>query len=70
MWSTISKPQDVIPSKFMQEPPDHETPDARLDQQVFKLDLLKFEQFLSLLDAPPKTNESLRCLLNHRAPWD
>jgi uncharacterized protein (DUF1778 family) len=37
---------------------------------LFLLDDEKFQQFLALLDAPPKANDKLRALLTTKAPWD
>jgi uncharacterized protein (DUF1778 family) len=41
-----------------------------LDQVYFRLDSDKFEQFVNLLDAPPKPNPGLERLMAVKAPWD
>ena len=40
-----------------------------LDQVYFRLDTDRFEQFVALLDASPKSNPGLERLMTIKAPW-
>ncbi len=57
-------------SEFMLESACQKAQDVLLDRSFFGLNQLNFEQFVALLDAPPKPNEKLQALLNTKAPWD
>ena len=57
-------------SDFMLETACREAEAVLLDRRVFVLDEEKYQEFLELLDAPPKVNENLRKLMNLKAPWE
>lgn len=57
-------------SEFMLESSYQKAQDVLLDRSFFGLDELKFQQFVALLDAPPRQDEKLRTLLTTKAPWD
>lgn len=57
-------------SEFMLESAYQRAQDVLLDRSFFALDKQKFEQFESLLDAPPASNDKLRDLLTTKAPWE
>lgn len=57
-------------SDFMLEAACERAQSVLLDQVFFRLDTEKFEQFVSLLDAPPKPNPGLERLMAIKAPWD
>ena len=57
-------------SEFMLESAYQKATDVLLDRSFFGLDEVKFQQFLALLDAPPKVNEKLQTLLTTKSPWD
>lgn len=57
-------------SDFMLEAACERAQSVLLDQVFFRLDTEKFEQFASLLDAPPKPNPGLERLMAIKAPWD
>jgi uncharacterized protein (DUF1778 family) len=57
-------------SDFMLETACREAQAVLLERRLFLLDDDKFQQFLALLDAPPKANDKLRALLTTKAPWD
>jgi uncharacterized protein (DUF1778 family) len=57
-------------SDFMLEAACERAQAVVLDQVHFALDPDKFQQFLDLLDAPPKPNPGLERLLALKAPWD
>lgn len=40
-----------------------------LDQVFFALDADKFQQFMTMLDAPPAPNPGLARLMSVKAPW-
>jgi uncharacterized protein (DUF1778 family) len=44
--------------------------DVVLDQKLFSLDETQYQDFLKLLDEPPKPTEELRKLLSAKAPWE
>ncbi|MDA8383642.1 MAG: DUF1778 domain-containing protein [Betaproteobacteria bacterium] len=57
-------------SDFMLEAACERAQAVVLDQIHFTLDADKFQQFLALLDAPPKPNPGLERLFALKAPWD
>ncbi len=57
-------------SDFMLEAACERAQAVLLDQVFFRLEADKFEQFLALLDSPPKTNPGLERLMAIKAPWD
>jgi uncharacterized protein (DUF1778 family) len=57
-------------SDFMLEAACERAQSVLLDQVFFRLDADKFEQFVALLDAPPKPNTGLERLMAVNAPWD
>jgi uncharacterized protein (DUF1778 family) len=57
-------------SDFMLEAACERAQSVLLDQVFFRLDADKFEQFVALLDAPPKPNPGLERLMAVKAPWD
>lgn len=57
-------------SDFMLEAACERAQAVVLDQVHFTLDADKFQQFLDLLDAPPKPNPGLERLFALKAPWD
>ncbi|MBD2295320.1 DUF1778 domain-containing protein [Anabaena sphaerica FACHB-251] len=40
------------------------------DQTFFALDEKKYQEFIDILDAPPKADEELRKFLAAKSPWD
>ncbi|WP_101102671.1 DUF1778 domain-containing protein [Macromonas bipunctata] len=56
-------------SDFMLEVACERAQAVLLDQVLFQLDADKFQQFNTLLDAPPATNPGLERLLAVQAPW-
>jgi uncharacterized protein (DUF1778 family) len=57
-------------SDFMLGSAYQEAQDVLLDRVFFTLDQQKFQQFVTLLDAPPAPSEQLRNLLATKAPWE
>lgn len=57
-------------SDFMLEAACERAQSVLLDQVFFRLETDKFEQFVTLLDAPPQSNPGLERLLAVKAPWD
>lgn len=57
-------------SDFMLESSCREAVDVLLDQTFFQLDDEAFDQFQTLLDAPPLPSTELRNLLQRKAPWE
>lgn len=57
-------------SDFMLEAACERAQSVLLDQLFFQLDTEKFEQFVSLIDAPPQPNAGLERLLEVKAPWN
>jgi uncharacterized protein (DUF1778 family) len=57
-------------SDFMLEAACERAQAIVLDQVHFSLDADKYQQFIDLLDAPPKPNPGLERLLAVKAPWD
>jgi uncharacterized protein (DUF1778 family) len=57
-------------SDFMLEAACERAQAVLLDQVFFRLDADKFDQFVALLDAPPKPNADLERLMGVKAPWD
>ena len=57
-------------SEFMLESAYQKAQDVLLDRTFFRLDEIKYKQFVELLDAPPARNERLHKLLTTKAPWE
>jgi len=57
-------------SDFMLEAACERAQSVLLDQVFFRLDTEKFEQFVAMLDAPPKPSPGLERLMAVKAPWD
>lgn len=57
-------------SDFMLEVVCREAEALLLDKRMFSLDTATWNQFNSLLDAPPREIPELRKLLSKKAPWD
>ena len=57
-------------SDFMLEAACERAQSVLLDRVFFNLNADKFEQFLAVLDAPPKPNLGLERLMAIKAPWD
>lgn len=57
-------------SDFMLEAACERAQSVLLDQVFFRLDAEKFDQFIAMLDAPPKPNPGLQRLMAIKAPWD
>ncbi len=57
-------------SDFMLEAACERAQSVLLDQVFFRLDADQFEQFVTLLDAPPQPNQGLERLMAIEAPWD
>ncbi len=56
-------------SDFMLEAACDRAQAVLLDQVFFNLDETRFEQFTTMLDAPPQLNPGLERLLAVKAPW-
>lgn len=56
-------------SDFMLEAACERAEAVLLDQVFFRLDAEKFDQFVALLDAPPKPNPGLERLMAIKEPW-
>lgn len=41
-----------------------------LDQKLFLVDENQYQDFLTMLDEPPKENEGIKALFGKPAPWD
>ena len=57
-------------SDFMLEVACQEAQNVMLDNTFFTLDDEKYQEFLALLDSPPKADEELRKFLTAKSPWD
>lgn len=57
-------------SDFMLEAACERAQSVLLDRVFFRLEAEKFEQFLAMIDAPPKSNPGLERLMAVKAPWD
>ncbi|HEY1077409.1 MAG TPA: DUF1778 domain-containing protein [Fontimonas sp.] len=57
-------------SDFMLEAACERAQSVLLDQVFFNLDADRFQQFITLLDAPPTPNEALKKLMAVTAPWE
>ena len=57
-------------SDFMLETACQRAREVVLDQVFFTLDAEKFEQFVAMLDAPPKPNPGLERLLARTPIWE
>ena len=62
--------QNKSRSEFMLESAYQKAQDVILERRFFGLDEVKFQQFIELLDTPPKPNENLRVLLTTKSLWD
>jgi uncharacterized protein (DUF1778 family) len=56
-------------SEFMLDSARLRAEDVLLDQKLFSLDENQYQDFINLLDEPPKPTEELRKLLSAKAPW-
>lgn len=56
-------------SDFMLEAACERAQAVLLDQVFFGLDADKFQQFMTMLDAPPVANPGLERLMAVKAPW-
>jgi len=57
-------------SEFMLESARRSAEDVLLDQTVFPLGQSKFEDFIAILERPPKASAKLKELLKSKAPWE
>jgi len=57
-------------TEFMLDSARLRAEDVLLDQRLFFLNETQYQEFLDLLDAPPKPSEELRRLLTKKAPWE
>ncbi len=57
-------------SDFMLEAACERAQSVLLDQVFLRLNTEKFEQFVAMLDTPPKPNPGLEQLMAIKAPWD
>ena len=62
--------QNKSRSEFMLESAYRKAQDVILERSFFGLDEVKFQQFIELLDTPPKLNENLRVSLTTKPLWD
>jgi uncharacterized protein (DUF1778 family) len=57
-------------SVFMLDSARLRAEDVLLDQKLFSLNDKQYQDFLNLLDEPPKPTKELRKLLSAKAPWE
>jgi uncharacterized protein (DUF1778 family) len=57
-------------SEFMLDSARRRAEDVLLDQRLFLLDKERYEEFLNILNEPPKPTEELKKLLSTKAPWE
>lgn len=57
-------------SEFMLEAARREAVDTILNKNLFQVDAAIYRKFVTMLDAPPKSNAKLRELMQTRAPWE
>lgn len=57
-------------SVFMLDSARLRAEDVLLDQKLFSLNDKQYQDFLDLLDEPPKPTEELRKLFSAKAPWE
>jgi uncharacterized protein (DUF1778 family) len=57
-------------SDFMLEASRRAAEEALLDRTLLRVDSATYARFVELLDAPPRSNEHLRRLMQTKAPWD
>jgi uncharacterized protein (DUF1778 family) len=57
-------------SDFMLETACREAETVLLDRRYFVVPEAAFQQFIAMLDKPPKDNPRLRRLLRTKAPWE
>ena len=55
---------------FMLDSARRRAEDVLLDQRLFLLDNEGYEEFLNILNRPPKSTEELRRLFSTKAPWE
>jgi uncharacterized protein (DUF1778 family) len=57
-------------SEFMLESARRQAEEAILEQRVFFLDPKAHDDFLALLDSPPKPDKALRALMARKPAWE
>jgi len=57
-------------SDFVLEVACREAEKVICDKTFFALNEEKYQNFLAMLDSPPKANEEIRKLLTTKSPWD
>ena len=57
-------------SDFMLETACREAENILLNQRLFMLNAIDFDDFMSTLDTPVKDNPTLRKLMARKAPWE
>ncbi|MDJ0616808.1 MAG: DUF1778 domain-containing protein [Calothrix sp. MO_192.B10] len=57
-------------SDFMLEVACQEAQNVICNNTFFALDDEKYQEFLAILDSPPKADEELRQFLTAKSPWD
>ena len=57
-------------SDFMLEVACREAENVICDNTFFALDEEKYQEFMAILDSPPKVDEELRKFLTTKSPWD
>lgn len=57
-------------SDFMLEVACREAENVICDNTFFALDEERYEEFMAILDSPPKVDEELRKFLKTKSPWD
>ncbi|MBD2242805.1 DUF1778 domain-containing protein [Nostoc sp. FACHB-888] len=57
-------------SDFMLEVACREAENVICDNTFFALDEERYQEFMAILDSPPKVDEELRKFLRTKSPWD
>jgi uncharacterized protein (DUF1778 family) len=57
-------------SDFMLEVACREAENVICDNTFFALDEERYQEFMAILDSPPKVDEELRKFLTTKSPWD
>ncbi|MCC5650066.1 DUF1778 domain-containing protein [Nostoc sp. XA013] len=57
-------------SDFMLEVACREAQNVICDNTFFALDEERYQEFMAILDSPPKVDEELRKFLRTKSPWD
>lgn len=57
-------------SEFMLEVACREAENVICDNTFFALDEERYQEFMAILDSPPKVDEELRKFLTTKSPWD